>query len=53
MISYVISIIMSLVSGVLLAVIKSLIDDNKKLKAEKHEKEKAMQDGMMLLLKVQ
>ena len=45
MISYVISIIMSIVSGVLLAVIKSLIDDNKKLKAEKHEKRKLCRMG--------
>ena len=53
MIGYVISIIMSVISGVLLAVIKGLIDDNKKLKEERQNKDQAMQDGMMLLLKVQ
>ena len=53
MIAYIISIVMSVTSGVLLAVIKNLIEDNKKLKAERHDKEQAMQDGMMLLLKVQ
>lgn len=53
MTAYVISIIMSVTSGVLLAVVKNLIDDNKKLKQERHNKEKAVQDGMMLLLKIQ
>lgn len=53
MTAYVISIIMSVTSGVLLAVVKNLIDDNKKLKQERQNKEKAVQDGMMLLLKIQ
>lgn len=53
MTAYVISIIMSVTSGVLLAVVKNLIDDNKKLKQERQDKEKAVQDGMMLLLKIQ
>ena len=35
MITYVISIVMSVVSGVLLAVVKGLIEDNKKLKEQK------------------
>lgn len=53
MTAYAISIIMSVTSGVLLAVVKNLIDDNKKLKQERQDKEKAVQDGMMLLLKIQ
>ena len=53
MTAYAISIIMSVTSGVLLAVVKNLIDDNKKLKRERQDKEKAVQDGMMLLLKIQ
>lgn len=53
MAAYAISIVMSVISGILLAIVKGLIDDNKKLKMEKQNKEKAMQDGMMLLLKVQ
>lgn len=53
MTAYVISIIMSVTSGVLLAIVKNLIDDNKKLKQERQDKEKAVQDGMMLLLKIQ
>ena len=51
--TYVISIVMSVTSGVLLAIVKQLIDDNKKLKEERLNKDQAMQDGMMLLLKVQ
>lgn len=53
MIAYVISIIMSVTSGVLLAVVKNLIDENKKMRDEKHNKERAMQDGMMCLLRIQ
>lgn len=57
MISYVISMVMTLISGVLLAVVKGLIDDNKRLKEKKRSEEeirnKAMQDGIMLLLRVQ
>ncbi len=53
MITYVISIVMSVVSGILLAIVKGLIEDNKKLKEQKQDKEKAMQDGMMLLLRIQ
>jgi len=57
MISYIVSIVMSVVSGLLLAIVKGLIDDNKQLKAKKKTeqevREKAMQDGMMLLLRVQ
>lgn len=57
MLGYVISIIMSVISGILLAILKSLIEDNKKLrqqkKSEENIKNKAMQDGMMLLLKIQ
>lgn len=51
--TYVISIIMSVTSGVLLAIVKQLIDDNRKLKDEQQRKTQAMQDGMMLLLKIQ
>lgn len=51
--TYVISIIMSVTSGVLLAIVKQLIDDNKKLKSDQQRKTQAMQDGMMLLLKIQ
>lgn len=53
MITYIISIVMSVVSGVLLAVVKNLIDENKKMRDEKHNKERAMQDGMMCLLRIQ
>lgn len=51
--TYVISIVMSVTSGVLLAIVKQLIDDNKKLKSDQQRKTQAMQDGMMLLLKIQ
>lgn len=51
--TYVISIVMSVISGVLLAIVKQLIDDNRKLKDEQQRKTQAMQDGMMLLLKIQ
>lgn len=51
--TYVISIVMSVTSGVLLAIVKQLIDDNRKLKDEQQRKTQAMQDGMMLLLKIQ
>ena len=44
---------MSVTSGVLLAIVKQLIDDNRKLKDEQQRKTQAMQDGMMLLLKIQ
>jgi prenyltransferase beta subunit len=44
---------MSVTSGVLLAIVKQLIDDNKKLKSDQQRKTQAMQDGMMLLLKIQ
>ena len=57
MISYVISIVMSVTSGVLLAGILGLIRDNKQLKEKKKSeskaREKAMQQGIMLLLRVQ
>ena len=53
MIAYIISIMMSVVSGILLAVVKNLIDENKKMRDEKHSKERAMQDGMMCLLRIQ
>lgn len=53
MIAYIISIMMSVVSGILLAVVKNLIDENKKMRDEKHNKERAMQDGMMCLLRIQ
>ena len=53
MITYIISIVMSVVSGVLLAVVKNLINENKKMRDEKHNKERAMQDGMMCLLRIQ
>lgn len=53
MITYIISIVMSVVSGILLAVVKNLIDENKKMRDEKHNKERAMQDGMMCLLRIQ
>lgn len=53
MAAYALSIVMSVVSGVLLAIVKQLIDDNKKLKTDQQRKTQAMQDGMMLLLKIQ
>ena len=53
MIAYVMSIVLSVTSGVLLTLVKNLLDENKKLKLEKEEKEKAVQDGMMILLKIQ
>lgn len=53
MIAYVMSIVLSVTSGVLLTLVKNLLDENKKLKLEREEKEKAVQDGMMLLLKIQ
>ena len=57
MISYIVSIVMSVISGLLLAIIKGLVDDNRQLKKKKQEeeqiREKAMQDGIMLLLRVQ
>lgn len=53
MIAYAMSIILSVTSGVLLSLVKNLMDENKKLKHEREEKEKAMQDGMMVLLKIQ
>ena len=53
MIAYIISIMMSVVSGILLAVVKNLFDENKKMRDEKHNKERAMQDGMMCLLRIQ
>ena len=51
--SYVISIVLSVVSGVLLSLVKNLMDENKKLKKEKEDKATAMQDGVMILLKIQ
>ena len=53
MIAYVMSIVLSVTSGVLLTLVKNLLDENKKLKLEREEKEKAVQDGMMILLKIQ
>lgn len=53
MIAYVISIVLSVTSGVLLSIVKNLMDENKKLKQEREQKDAAMQEGMMLLLKIQ
>lgn len=51
--TYAISIILSVTSGVLLTIVKNLMDENKKLKKEREDKSAAMQEGMMLLLKIQ
>ena len=51
--SYAISIVLSVTSGVLLSLVKNLMDENKKLKKEREDKSAAMQEGMMLLLKIQ
>ena len=51
--SYIISIVLSVVSGILLSLVKNLMDENKKLKKEREDKSAAMQEGMMLLLKIQ
>ena len=51
--SYIVSIVLSVVSGVLLSLVKNLMDENKKLKKEREEKATAMQDGVMVLLKIQ
>ena len=57
MISYIISIVMSVTSGLLIAVITGLVKENRRLKEKKKEetenRERAMQQGMMLLLRVQ
>jgi hypothetical protein len=53
MIAYAMSIILSVTSGVLLSLVKNLMDENKKLKKEREQKDAAMQDGMMVLLKIQ
>ncbi len=52
MIAYVISIVLSVTSGVLLSIVKNLMDENKRLKQEREQKDAAMQEGMMLLLKI-
>lgn len=52
MIAYVMSIVLSVTSGVLLTIVKNLMDENKKLKAERERKDAAVQEGMMLLLKI-
>ena len=52
MIAYAMSIVLSVTSGVLLTIVKNLMDENKKLKAEREQKDAAMQEGMMLLLKI-
>lgn len=52
MIAYVISIVLSVTSGVLLSIVKNLMDENKKLKQERERKDAAVQEGMMLLLKI-
>ena len=46
MIAYAMSIVLSVTSGVLLTIVKNLMDENKKLKLEREEKEQAVQDGM-------
>ena len=51
--SYIISIVLSVVSGVLLSIVKNLMDENKKLRKEREDKNAAMQDGVMTLLKIQ
>lgn len=51
--SYIISIVLSVVSGVLLSIVKNLMDENKKLRREREDKNAAMQDGVMTLLKIQ
>lgn len=50
--SYIISIVLSVVSGVLLSIVKNLMDENKKLRKEREDKNAAMQDGVMTLLKI-
>lgn len=52
MIAYAMSIVLSVTSGVLLTIVKNLMDENKKLKAERERKDAAVQEGMMLLLKI-
>jgi hypothetical protein len=51
--SYIISIVLSVVSGVLLSIVKNLMDENKKLRKEREDKNAAMKDGVMTLLKIQ
>ena len=51
--SYIISIVLSVVSGILLSLVKNLMDENKKLKREREDKATAMQEGVMILLKIQ
>ncbi len=54
---YVITVILSLISGVLLYLVQDLLKENKRLRAEKHEEEqkrdKAIADGVLSLLRVQ
>lgn len=54
---YVISIILSVVSGILLYILQGVIKENKQLHKEKKQKvearEKAISDGVMSLLRIQ
>jgi len=55
--NYVISAVLSIISGILVAIIKGLIEENNKLRKEKdtqeHEKSEALCNGVLQLLKIQ
>lgn len=49
---YLLSILLTVISGVLLAVVKGLLDENRKLREKNVKKENAIYDGMKCLLRI-